>query len=169
MPGPEYRTNYYDALKSSNVYKSVNANYLTNVLAAVWTPASGKKFKLKGGCLKAVCTVICNGSEVAGNQLILCDSVVTVPIYCVGVVASDDIVAGSCWPGPQTTDAAPVPTTTLYWNDVQPVPFVLPEGYVSATADNVLKFGLSSGAAAVTVGTTGSIFLVGCVWGTEVL
>lgn len=168
MPGlGESHPLYYQSLRRANVFKSVNATYNTINAVAIWTPATGKKFLLMGGVVKAVCTAICNGSEAAGQQLVLCDSVVTVPLVTVGVLGTDDVVAGSIWPGPETTDNAPVPNTQVYFTDPGPLPFNFQEGYRSATANNALKFALSDGAAVVNIGTTGIIRIVGTVWGRE--
>lgn len=171
MPSDEYAGTHFEALDDSPICKAVNARLTAATLATVWAPSlSTLKFRLKGYYLRAVVTTVCNGSEVAGNRLVLCDSVITVPLATIGVLASAAPVAGTSWPG-ILTKITPDPTATVFVNEpqAQPVTVAGGRGYLSATANNSLKFGLVDGAAtpaAVTI-NTGVIVLSGWVWGSE--
>ena len=152
----------------SNVFKKVYASYTSNTLAAAWTPATGKKFRLKGGLIMVSCTTICAGSEVAGNLLALMDSTADKCVVPIATLMSDDIAIGSQFPGIQGHDAA-VLAATSFAGAAQPGAwrFDLGEGYVSETANNVLKFGLISAAGAAVTVSTGVLVLSGLLWGTE--
>lgn len=165
---PKFRDNYYAARRASDVFKSVNTTYTSTTLASLWTPASGKKFRLKGANLRCVVTTTLGstGSEAVGNQLVICDSVVTSPIAMIGALSIVDPIAGSTYPGIQLTVAAVTTATALLIDSSRPIELNLNEGFLSSAADNVLKFGVSTGAAAVDIGS-GVIRIVGSVWGTE--
>ena len=167
MPGVRLRDNYFLV---PSIHKSVNLTLGTNVAGTLWTPASGKKFRLMGGNLQSWVSVALDGVEAPGASLTVYDGAVSVPVVNLGVVAEVDLVAGSIiGTGVQdaTTFASGV-TAFNTANTLYPQEFAIPGGYLSATADNALKVNLLGvDGAADTIGTGGKIRIVGMVWGHE--
>jgi hypothetical protein len=158
---PRFRDTYYQARRNSDTFKAVKTSFTTTGLATIWTPASGKKFVLKGGNLLAtVSTVLATATP--GAQIVLCDNAMaTAVIQPIGVVSLAAQSIGSplnVFYPVATAGSAPVAS------GFQPVSFLIPEGYQSATANNVLKCGTHDGS---TIGS-GVIQITGVVWGTEV-
>jgi len=150
MPGTlrQSYANYFDGLNAPGVSKRVNNYFTTTATPTVWTPASGKKFRILGCSVVAtVKTVLATGA--GAGELCLLDNAVTAPVLA---------LAG--WSATQAAGTS-VTLTTLF-----PYP-----GIVSTTADNVLKLGfLTSAADGVTSGLTigtGEILFFGVIWGNE--
>lgn len=160
------RNEWYAALRSSNVFKRVEARYTANTLASLWTPASGKKFVLKGFKLKVVCTTTSDGSEAVGSRLALLDGAAATPLLALAAIQVTNTVAGCEWPGPIKIGTA---TNTYLVTNGNFFSETFAEGYKSATANNVLKFGLIDGAATPAVVTiaNGVFNISGVVFGTE--
>lgn len=155
---PRFRDNYYAARLASDTYKSVETTFTTTGLGTVWTPASGKKFRLKGGFLLATVTTVLS-SATPGAQIVLCDNAATSCLVPIGAISLAANVAGT----PLNVWAPVTPGTTVAHAAYQPVSFNLGNGYLSAAADNVLKVGTNDGSS---IGS-GVITVVGMVWGTE--
>lgn len=123
--------NTFEAVRTPNVFKQVVAT--TVAATAVWDPAAGKKFRIMGGVI-----ISAGGLLAAGIQKIsLLDE------------AADVGINFQTWV-PIAASAAAAP----------PIHFDLrPNGYLSSTADNILKVTLTSAYTAGAVSIT--------VWGTE--
>ena len=156
---PRFRDNYYAARLASDTYKSVETTFTGTALGTVWTPASGKKFRLKGGFLLATVTTVTSGAT-PGAQIVLCDNAATACIVPIGSIPLAATVVGT----PLNVWSPVTPGTTVAHAAFQPVSFNLGNGYLSAAADNVLKVGTHDGS---TIGGSAVITVVGCVWGTE--
>jgi hypothetical protein len=171
MPGPEFRENYYAGQAWPTVVKSVTQIYTSTTAVSLWTPATGKKFKILGGCLTAHVGVVLAGNATDGDYLLLYDGAATVGVHNLGVIYDAAIVAGSTiGTGLQSASAITTAATAgATANVLAPVPFHIPGGYVSAAANNVLKAALCGGddGAVEDVGS-GTIVITGTIWGHEV-
>lgn len=133
---------YNVANLEASVVKTFTGSVATNTPLGIWTPATGKKFVLKGFAINAVVGVVLNGTA---TSLWLVDNTVSTLIFPLAAFSA--------------TQAA---------NSVlrQPTVSILPYksgGFVSAAANNALKV-----VGDATVGTTGTILVSGIVWGDEV-
>lgn len=106
----------WDRVRVANVFKTVAATALGNT--AVWTPASGKKFRLMGGLI-----------TIAG----------TAAAISVEVVQLTDGAAGTV-----IVDAAGVVPTALASGQTVVIPFTLGQGYLSGAANTVLEANLGT-------------------------
>lgn len=134
-PGREFERELF-----SNVFTpfELSATITGSTLADIWTPASGKKFVLKGFEV----TAIVRTAFAAANP-------------CVLMFYDDSTAAPACSAGMAFEATAVVGT----WYATARV---LREGKTSETADNVLKLGFSASI------STGVLSVAGVVWGEEV-
>jgi hypothetical protein len=170
MPFGHHRENYYEGLNYPSVVKGFGVQITTTGLATLWTPASGKKFVLLGGQITVHVGVLL-ATQIAGDFVVLCDNALTAPIHNLGVLPDTALVAGSVLGTTQISDAAfaPAEDSTLASTMDHQQRFSIPGGYVSSTANNVLKAGVVLGDAGTvsTIGT-GKMWFVGQVWGHEI-
>lgn len=140
----KFDANYYDAVKWSDKFKSFKVTIAAsaNQWKTIWTPASGKKFRLKGGIINAMVSTLL-GSGTAGDPICLFEGAASsIPIVPFGAIVA-------------TNDAAGTRYATGF-------SFDLKEGYLASAADAVLTVGTNTA-------MTGSsaILAMGIVWGTE--
>jgi hypothetical protein len=169
MPGPNFRDNYYNALAWPTKVTAVTAQLTSNTAATIWTPASGKKFRLLGGRLTvSIGTVL--GTAVAGDLVVLVDNAVTTVVHVLGVMLDTVLVAGGIFgtslQGDTAYDGGAATETGNKMDHVQS--FDIPGGYLSATANNVLKAAVIKGTdhTAQSIGS-GTISIMGTVYGHE--
>lgn len=109
----------FEALSYTDVFKTVNGQITTNGTLTIWTPESGKKFRVKAVYVDAVVDVILAASGTAGVYLQVFDD----------TTAILDVAA--------FTATAAAGTAKSRMIDLR-------QGYVSAAADNLLKIGFSA-------------------------
>lgn len=168
MPSPSFRDNYYQALAWPSVVKSVNALHDAAAAKDIWTPASGKKFRVLGWHLQCVVNVALQNAA-AGDYVLMYDEVVTRPIAVLGVVQDGTPVAGSILSASaQTGVGAFAAAVTEMGSHVMAPPVNIPGGYLSSAADSDVKVSLCVAAtgAVVDVGT-GELRIQGLIWGHE--
>ena len=145
-----------------NVIKNVyfRASVSTSTISGtIWTPASGKKFRVQGWLLKATVITTFSAGTPAGHSLVVYDnavsttSIIGIPPY---IVTSSTQAAGG-WYGTGAVDLG----HSLDLAD---------NLYQASAADNVVKVGIiDNGAApALSTGLTGGIAIYGQIWGEEV-
>jgi hypothetical protein len=170
MPFGVHRENYYEGLSWPSVVKAVGKSITSTTAAAIWTPTSGKKFRLLGGSLTVHVGVVTATNASAGDFVILYDHVVTAPLVNLGVMVDAAIVAGSILGTGVQSDTAFAAATTAQATAgaLPPINFSIPGGYLSSAADNVLRAVCVGGddGAAEDIGT-GVIQITGVVWGHE--
>lgn len=137
-----YSDFYSQANLEASVVKTFTGSVATTVGVTAWTPATGKKFVLKGFAINAVVGVVLNGTA---TSLWLVDSTVSTLIYPLAAFSATQAA----------NSVLRAPTTTVLPNKSG--------GFVSAAANNALKL-----VGDATVGTTGTIVVSGIVWGDEV-
>lgn len=109
----------FEALSYADTFKTVNGQVTTNGTLTIWTPASGKKFRVKAVYVDATVDVVLAASGTAGVYLQVFDD----------TTAILDVAAFT------TTAAAGTSKSRM---------IDLRQGYVSATANNALKIGFSA-------------------------
>lgn len=135
-------TSFYGAARYSDTFKEVSTSFTTTGLATLWTPATGKRFLLKGFNLRASLTTAASGAT-PGSQIVVCDNTVaTRVIASLGVITS-------------ATEAVTRDFGLAMGN--------FGEGIPSALANNILACGCAN-----TVGA-GVVLIRGTVWGTEIV
>lgn len=137
-----YSDFYNVANLEASVIKTFTGTVSTTTALTAWTPATGKKFVLKGFAINAVVGVVLNGTA---TSLWLVDSTVSTLIW---PLASFSAVQAA-----NSVLRQPTTSTLPYKSG----------GFVSAAANNALKV-----VGDATVGTTGTILVSGVVWGDEV-
>ena len=113
----------------------------TNLSAAIWTPVTGKKFRILGFQITTLVGAPIAGAGTAAKPVRLVDNTVATPIACVAAV-----------PGAVSTIGA-------YLADTGFVPFY----YTSTTVNNVLYFHWDGSGS-----TSGLLVFSGTVFGIEV-
>jgi len=136
--------NFYDSLKYSNVVKNVAVSFTTTGLGTIWTPTSGKKFRLMGWHLIVGVDIILNATSTKGLTVQLVDNAVA-----------------TAW-GPALGHVGPVGAITTNIESKGD----LKEGWLSATADNVLKVTAHHKGTTESI-DTGYLMVAGTVWGRE--
>lgn len=109
----------FEALSYTDVFKTVNGQITTNGTLTIWTPESGKKFRVKAVYVDAVVDVILAASGTAGVYLQVFDD----------TTAILDVAA--------FTATAAAGTAKSRMIDLR-------QGYVAAAADKPLKIGFSA-------------------------
>ena len=138
---PTRRLNYYSGLLSNSSFFSVNVDYTATSGVAVWQPAVGRRFRLKGGIISAWVQTTLAGAT-PGDTVAFYDNATTTPIYPIASILS-------------ATD-----TTGLLYRPA--VLFDLREGITSGAPNRLLLI-----ASQATIGA-GHIFVRGVIWGEEV-
>lgn len=134
---------FYSLGLYSDVFKEVEVDMTfagSNVTADLWTPASGKKFVLKGFHLRMVVTTVYATATVGAMALLVDNAIATRVIACVGVVTN---------------------TAEAVGRDYGVVEGHFAEGIISAANNNVLRIIFTTGA------TSGITAIRGTVWGQE--
>lgn len=171
MADPAFELYHYLGNEQPTVVKAVTAQLTSNTPASLWTPASGRKFQIMGGSLSVSVGTV-TGTAVAGDLIVLYDSVVTAAFHVLGVFTDAALVAGSVFGTGVLSDTAFAAATTAQAtaNALDPArPFKIPVGYISAAANNVLKVGVIKGTdhTAQSIGS-GTISVVGTIFGHEI-
>lgn len=161
---------YYEGLAWPSTVKSVNALHDAAVAKDIWTPASGKKFRVLGWQLQCFVGVALQNAA-AGDHVLMYDEAVTAPIAVLGVVLDGTPVAGSILSSGAQTGVgafAPAAATAAEAGTLLAPPVHIPGGYLSSAADNDVKVALVVAAtgAVVDVGT-GELNIFGTIWGHE--
>lgn len=170
MADPAFELYHYLGAELPTAVKSVTAQLTSNTAATLWTPATGRKFQLMGGSLSVSVGTV-TGTAVAGDLIVLYDSVVTASFHVLGVFTDAAIVAGSIFGTGVLSDTAFAAATTAQAtaNALPPAQvFKIPYGYLSSAANNALKVAVIKGTdhTAQSIGS-GTISIIGTLWGNE--
>lgn len=168
MPSPQLRDNYYQSLAWPSVVKSVLALHDAAAAKDIWTPATGKKFRVLGWDLQVMVNVTLQAAA-AGDYVLMYDEVVTKPIAVLGIVQDGLPVAGSILSSSaQTGVGAFAQAVTEMGANILAPSHTIPGGYLSSAANNDVKVALLTAAtgAVVDVGS-GELRIAGLIWGHE--
>ncbi len=171
MAHPDFELYSILGREQPTTVKAVTAQLTSSTAASLWTPATGRKFQLMGGSLSVSVGTI-TATAVAGDLIVLYDSVVTAAFHVLGVFTDTALVPGSIFGTGVLSDTAfaAAATAQATANPLQPAQkFSIPIGYISSAANNVLKVGVIKGTdhTAQSIGS-GTISIVGTIWGNEI-